>query len=97
MDPNAIKVIIDAVKDTFNNYIIPLLFVVATAVFMWGIIQYVIKYEEQAAQKRAKTIITLGIIGLTAATAVWAIVRILVAYFGVGGTGIPAPNPLTIP
>lgn len=96
MNPEAIKSIIDPVTNTLNVYVIPLLFIIATTVFIWGVVQYVIKSEDQVAQKKAKIIITLGIIGLTIITAAWIIVKILILYFGVGGTGIPIPNPLTL-
>ena len=91
-----IQQIINTLKDTLNLKVIPFLFVLATAVFIWGIIQYIIKSEDQAAQKRAKAIITIGIIGLTVLLAVWGIVNLLTLYFGVGGTGIPTPNPLIL-
>jgi len=91
-----IQQIINTLGDTLNFKIIPFLFIMATAVFTWGVIQYLIKAEDQVAQKRAKVIITAGIIGLAVLTAIWGIVNLITLYFGVGGIGIPTPNPLTL-
>lgn len=96
LDPTAIKVKIDPLIAILNTGVLPLLFIIATAVFIWGIILYIGKSSDEATQRKAKIIIFWGIIGLTVSLASWGIVKILITYFGVGGTGIPTPNPLTL-
>ena len=92
-NPQAIEKIINVILNTFNNIIIPLLFVLATVIFLWGVIQYIAKGADEAAQKKAKGLMLWGIIGLAVMLAVWGIVNILIQYFGIGGQGIPVVLP----
>jgi len=55
--------------------IITLLFVVATAVFLWGIINYVIAGGDEKKLDQAKNYIIYGLIGLFVMVAVWGIVN----------------------
>lgn len=88
--------IILAVADTLNIYIIPFLFVLATLIFIWGVIMYVSQADDDAARKKAKGLMMWGIIGLAIVLAVWGIVIVVVDYFGIGGVGIPfGPGELT--
>ncbi len=82
------NIIIGNIVDTFE-LIIGLFFVIATVVFLWGVIQFVSKAENEAERNKAKAIMTWGIIGLAVMAATWGIVQILLDYFGVGGFNIP--------
>lgn len=88
----AVERIINRVLGTLNDIIIPLFFVLATVIFLWGVIQYVVTQDE-GSQKKAKGLMLWGIIGLAVMLAVWGIVNILIQYFGVGGQGIPTVLP----
>jgi len=55
--------------------IITLLFVVATAVFLWGIKTYVIAGGDEKKLDQAKNYIIYGLIGLFVMVAVWGIVN----------------------
>ncbi|MBI2056500.1 MAG: hypothetical protein HYT37_03950 [Candidatus Sungbacteria bacterium] len=92
-NPQAIEGIINRILDTFNNIIIPLLFVFATLIFLWGVIKYIAKGSEEKEQKAARSLMLYGIIGLAVMLAVWGIVNIIIQYFGVGGQGIPTDIP----
>jgi len=61
------------------NRLISLLFVVATLVFLWGIIRYVIAGGDEDKLKESKQYIVYGLIGLTVMVAVWGIVSAVVA------------------
>jgi len=74
--------------------IIGILFVIATIVFLWGVIQFIAKSGDEEGRKKAKGIMTWGIIGLAVMAAAWGIVNILVQYFGTTGQPgfVPPPS-----
>lgn len=55
------------------------LLVLATLVFLWGVIQYVIAGDSSDKTERAKRQILWGLIGLTVMGSAWAIVNIIQA------------------
>ncbi len=62
--------------------VIPLLFALATVIFIWGVIQYVV--GSQGSETRIETgkkVMIWGIIGLAIMTSAWAIVAILCGTF----------------
>jgi hypothetical protein len=59
------------------NPIINFLLVIATLVFLWGVIQYVIAGESSDKTQKAKQQIIWGLIGLTIMASAWAIVKII--------------------
>lgn len=69
------------------NLVIGALFVMATLVFLWGMVLFIAKSGDEAARSKAKGIMTWGIIGLAVMAAAWGISNILVQYFGVPFTG----------
>src|SRR3989344_526602 len=84
-----------SVLDQFNTIlkqIIPMLMILATVIFLWGVILYVVAGGDEDKVKKAKSFIILGLIGLFVMVAVWGVVRALVNTFGVGGGRIP-PEP----
>jgi len=75
---------------TILNSLIPILMILATVVFLWGVITYITAGgdEEKAATGRAYII--WGLIGLFAMVAIWGLVLALVSTFQVGGQQIPS-------
>jgi len=71
------------------NIVIPILMVLATVVFLWGVILYIVAGGDEEKLARAKSFIIAGLIGLFVMIAIWGLVRVLVTTFGVGGVGIP--------
>ena len=63
--------------------VIPLIIALAVAMFVWGVVQYVINSDEEAKKARGKQFMIWGIIGLTAMFGVWGIVNILGTTFGI--------------
>lgn len=76
------------VQNTLTS-IIGILFIIATIIFIWGVIQFIVKAGDEAGRAKAKGIMTWGIIGLAVMVAAWGVVTLLVNYFSVGGKGIP--------
>lgn len=71
------------------NQVIPILMVIATIVFLYGVIAYITSAGDEEKQAGGKFYMIWGLIGLFVIVAMWGIVRILVNTFGVGGTGVP--------
>jgi len=80
--PRAIDDIVRTVLGTLN-LIISVLFVIATIVFLWGMIMYIANANDEQKREKAKGIMTWGIIGLAIMAVAWGITRILVDYFGI--------------
>lgn len=73
------------------NLIIIFLFVLATVIFIWGVIMYIAQSDDEAARKKARMFMLWGIIGLAVITAVWGIVNLIITYFGFD-TATPIPT-----
>ena len=65
--------------------IISLLFVVATAVFLWGIVTYLTAAGDENKLSTGKTYILWGIVALFVMLVVWGLVELLITTFNVGG------------
>ncbi len=73
------------------NTVIGVLFVLATVIFLWGVIQFIAKSGDPEGQKKAKGVMTWGIVGLAVMAAAWGVAAILVNFFGATGTP-PTPT-----
>ncbi len=67
---------------TINKSIVPLLFTLATAGFIWGIIQYFLNPDNEEKRKSGKSFMIWGIIGLFVMLSMWGLVGILSNTFG---------------
>jgi len=63
--------------------IIPLLFTLATAAFIWGIIQYFLNPDNEEKRKAGKSYMLWGLISLFVMIAMWGLVGIIANTFGV--------------
>ena len=61
--------------------LIGILFVVATVVFIWGVIQYVIAGGDEDKLSNAKNVIVWGLVGLFVMMMMWSIVTAVKALF----------------
>lgn len=66
--------------------IIPLIFTLAFLYFLWGMVMFIRGADDVKKREESKKFIYWGIIGLTVMVAVWGIVRIVTATFGLGNT-----------
>lgn len=80
--------IIDRVGETLQT-IIAVLFVLATVVFLWGIIKFIAASADPAGREKAKGIMYWGIIGLAVMAAAWGLSEILIFYVFQGGAETP--------
>ncbi len=84
-----------AIIDILDVFVIRILFLLATAVFIWGVILYISAGGSEDKAKKGRGYIIWGIVGLTVMVAVWGIVKIITTTFNLGGH--PAPELPDIP
>ena len=80
---------LDVIANLLND-VIPILMVLATIVFIIGIIKYIMAGGDEDGVSSAKWYMLWSIIALFVMVSVWGIVGILIDTFNVGGTGIPS-------
>ncbi len=68
--------------------VLPLLFAVAIASFIWGIIQYFLNPDNEENRKKGKDYMLWGLISLFVMISVWGLVALIGNTFGIG-TVIP--------
>lgn len=75
-----------------SKSVIPLIFALTIVMFLWGVVQFVIKDSEEAKDK-GRQLMVWGIIGLTVMVGVWSIVGIVARTFNIDPTFIPQLRP----
>lgn len=86
-----VNTLITRIQVTANS-LIGLLFIIATLVFLWGIVKFIASAGDEAKRKSAKGLMTWGILGLAVMAAAWGITQVLIEYFNV-----PAKGPVFVP
>lgn len=81
--------IINWASCTLMTTIVPFLFALATAAFIWGVITFYLNPENEEKRKKGKSFLVGGLIALFVMTSMWGIVRIFSVTFGTG-TVIPS-------
>lgn len=78
--------IINWASCTLYKAVIPLLFALGTAGFIWGIIQYYLNPDNEEKRKKGKSFIIGGLIALFVMVSMWGMVGILTGTFGFTNT-----------
>ncbi|HBT81468.1 hypothetical protein A2757_00065 [Candidatus Giovannonibacteria bacterium RIFCSPHIGHO2_01_FULL_48_47] len=86
--PSGTQSIVTNIKNLVNN-VIPILLIIGTVVFLWGVILYLTAGADEEKRANARSLMIYGLVGLFVMVAVWGIVNVLVGFFGITGTGIP--------
>lgn len=76
-----------------NRSVIPLIFALAIALFVWGVVQYVINADSEEKRKKGKQFMIWGIIALTVMLSVWGLVKIVGGTFGLNTSVLPQATP----
>ena len=79
---------ISILRDILNS-VVPVLLIIATIVFIWGLIMYITSGGDEEKLAGAKFYMMWSIIALFVMVSIWGIVGILVDTFDVGGQPIP--------
>ena len=85
-DFSSIQQSLQTIIQIVNTTIIPLFIGIGVLVFIYGVIQYIIKAGDEEARKSARPVIIWGIIGIFVMVSVWGLVNILVSTFGLQQT-----------
>jgi hypothetical protein len=75
--------IINWASCTLIKSVVPFLFTLATAAFIWGIIQYFLNPDNEEKRKKGKEYLLWGVIGLFVMISIWGLVGVLSNTFGV--------------
>lgn len=73
--------IIDAISELVN-LIIPLLTIIAIAVFLYGVVRYILAGGDAAKEAEARRYLIAGLVGLFVLVAFWALITVLTSTFG---------------
>lgn len=68
-------------RDIFN-FVIVLLIILATIIFIWGVVKFIMSADNEKTRNEAKGIMTWGIVGLVVIVAAWGIVFAITNQFG---------------
>ena len=63
--------------------IVPLLFALATAAFIWGVMEYYLNPGNEEKRKKGKDFIFGGLLALFLMTSMWGIVKVFTTTFGI--------------
>lgn len=75
--------------DLLKVEVIPFLILIATVVFMWGIIRYVSAGGDENKLIDARRLMIFGIIGLAVMISMWGLIKFIVTTVGVEPVPIP--------
>ena len=77
-----------------NDSIIPLIFALAVAMFVWGVVQFfILNADEEAKRAQGKQFMIWGIVALAVMLSVWGLVGILGSTLGINGSILPQVKP----
>lgn len=75
--------LVNKINTELLNPAIALLFVLATLLFFWGIVRYVIGSQgDQTSLDQGKQLMIWGIIGMSIMASAWGIVKAICSFFG---------------
>jgi hypothetical protein len=82
------------ITSIINNFIIPLIFALATVAFVWGVVQFfILNADEQEKRAQGKQFMIWGIVALAVMLSVWGLVGMLTSTFGIRGNILPQVTP----
>src|SRR3989344_5309651 len=78
-----IGALFNLVTCNISKFVIPLIFALALAAFIWGVMQFfILNPDEEAKREQGKQFIVWGIVALAVMLSVWGLVKILGNTFG---------------
>lgn len=93
---NAASDFIERLSDLLNQ-IIPFLILIATVVFLWGVLKWITAGGDEEKRAEGRAFIINGIIGLAIMIGVWGFVNILINFVFPEGTNLNIPGPGNVP
>ena len=74
--------IADKIVSLLSGSVIPIIFGIATIVFLWGVVQFITAGGNEEKRKEGRKFIIYGLVGLFVMVAVWGIVNVLIGFLG---------------
>ncbi len=87
MTENTISGLFNFASCLIVKSIVPIVFILAFAIFAWGVTQYILHSGEEAKREKAKQMMIWGLVSLTVITAIWGFVTILKTTFSLETAG----------
>lgn len=81
--PNTFASFVNYISCIISTSLIPLIVTLAIAVFVWGVVQYLLGANEEAKREKGRQFILWSVIALTAMVSIWGLVQVLGNTFGV--------------
>lgn len=81
----------------FLNQIIPFLILIATVLFIFGVLRYITAGGDEEKVKEGRNLMIYGVIGLAVMLAVWGFVNIVLDFIFGTATPNPIPNNSGVP
>ena len=86
--------ILDYFTCLIGQSVIPFIFAVATASFVWGLVKFfILGAEEEAKREQGKQFLLWGILAIAVMISVWGLVKLLSNTFGISGSVLPTVQP----
>lgn len=76
-----------------NIAVVPLIFSLALASFVFGVVQYVLNESDEGKREKGKQFMVWGIIALTVMVSVWGLVNMLGSTFNIDTRIVPSVTP----
>lgn len=90
--------LVGAVATYLSTYLVPLIMILATAAFIWGVAMFVAHPGEEKVREEGKKRIVWGIVGLFVAISVWGIVALIATMVNIQPTtGVQPPGVVPLP
>ncbi len=81
----------------FLNQIIPFLVLLATVIFLWGVVRYITAGGNEEKTEQGRNLILYGVIGLAVMIGVWGFVNIVLTFIFSSSNPIPIPGESGVP
>jgi hypothetical protein len=91
---SSLKDVLCFITRLINDSVIPFIFAIATAFFVWGAVKFfILNADEEAQRDQGRQFMIWGIVALAVMLSVWGLVGLLTTTFGVGGPVLPQVKP----
>ncbi len=84
----SVETLVYKVDKVVLNPLIVLMFAVAIATFLFGVVEFMANRESEDARKKGQQHMIWGVVGLFIMIAVWGILKILLNTFGITGVNL---------
>lgn len=78
------KTFVDSIISVFNTIVVPVIFAITFAVFIWGLLNYFfIHGDDEKKRAEGRQFAVWGILGLVVVFSIWGLLNILLSTLGI--------------